>query len=405
MFDEEEITSTVLLPAPTWIFYASRHYHSLQTLPRTVVLNDFFTNTPTIYDPTIVGANGYLCTITMLFDRVIRFRQDCERRSVIPFLAGVAAGQGSDLGLRMSDIERSVHEWFDRLPEQAKHFDRGVYPDETASIAWTKWLPEWSDETYDWGIDLVVYHVVMITLHGPSYNLMQIGKQLVPASGPFGSVGSGLASDFPNSLTFDNLLESWQNSPSFDVALHHAEMGISVLEEMTAHVPPERRRDTPFFGYSLCQLGLITLLAARQTTLADATGYAGMAPAASCPSQARTMQPLSSKGLPLSTLPSLSKALQTRAAVPIAVLAHQVERFPASNTGQKLLLEMMTEIAGGEVTLSILAELREQGSVDAGASFGQAMARNLVQRAMGKSAEEVLALPGKCAGIMMTEGC
>ncbi|RKO85168.1 hypothetical protein BDK51DRAFT_52870 [Blyttiomyces helicus] len=125
MIDEEEISKTVLLPAPTSIFYASSHCSSPQPLPHTVVLTDFFTINPPTYLPTIIGANGYLCAIATLFGRALRFRHDCERRSVLPFSAGAAAGRGSDLGLRMVGVERDIHEWFDRLPEQVKYFDRG----------------------------------------------------------------------------------------------------------------------------------------------------------------------------------------------------------------------------------------------------------------------------------------
>ncbi|RKO82988.1 hypothetical protein BDK51DRAFT_41783 [Blyttiomyces helicus] len=84
-----------------------------------------------------------------------------------------------------------------------------------------------------------------------------------------------------------------------------------------------------------------------------------------------------------STLPI---ARQTRAAVPIATLSHRLE---ASRSGQKHLLGMMAEMR-----LAMLDEPRGQGVIDAGASFGQAMPRNLVRRAIGKSAEEVYEPPG-----------
>ncbi|RKO88659.1 hypothetical protein BDK51DRAFT_47917 [Blyttiomyces helicus] len=421
MIDDKEICSMLLLPTPNSVFYASRQNSPPMPLTRTMVLNDFLSAVPTALASNLTGVNGFLCAIATLFDRVTRFRHDCERRGVLPFLVDAASGQGSNLGARMLEIEGDCERWFERLPEHVRCLDRGPDADEFGLQAWSRWLPKVMDATYDWGVDLLIYHATMVTLHGerkggscalfgicnlvqgfketgPSYNLMVIAKQLAPCSGPFGSADPAITEEILNSSALDELLTAWQTSKSFLVALDHADRGITILEEMNAYVSPERRRDTPFFGYSLCQLGLVMLLGARQSTLADA-----YVPLPSPPARSATIpQHERLHHLPLLSRSATTNTLHSRAAIIAAALGDQGHRFAGSRTGEKLLRNMMAEIAGGEMTLGILADLQRKGiGIDAAA--GQAVASQLVRRAMGRSTEDVFESPGLCAGSMLRE--
>ncbi|KAJ3296408.1 hypothetical protein HK104_001636 [Borealophlyctis nickersoniae] len=60
---------------------------------------------------------------------------------------------------------------------------------------------------------------------------------------------------------------------------------------------------------------------------------------------------------------------------------------------------VMTEVAGGEVTMALLSGMKRQGRGVGKESEG--VAEELVRKSMGKGVEEVLEEPGKCAGTMV----
>ncbi|RKO92068.1 hypothetical protein BDK51DRAFT_41112 [Blyttiomyces helicus] len=337
MITDVEYSPTLPLPAPRSTFYAARKGQTIMGMPLLPTLDEFNSSAPT---PPI-GANGYLCALAQLLDRATRFRADCEERRVSPF--GEAGAPGGCAG----EIEADGWRWFNRLPEKARRI--GSVDGEGAELQGWMWNPQWIEETYDWGINMVVFHATMALLHGeigpdlgPSSNLLKLANELISHPG---------ASPHPRpdpTLTVapDALLFSWYTSQSFNTALSHTRRGISVLSEMTARVPPTNRRDTPFYGFAVRVLGLVELFAAREIMLAGGGATA--------------------------------QEHLLRVAVPVAALGSQRALFGASRLGERLLQDLFTEIAGWEMTPAFVDGMRERG--------GQALDGVEVERlAMGRS--------------------
>ncbi|TPX58880.1 hypothetical protein PhCBS80983_g02839 [Powellomyces hirtus] len=382
MISDSEYEVSLLLPCPDSLFYATRYgcYPESPAIPRTETLNEFFDARGSVKQmQSMIGPNGYVAALATLFNRVTTYRQQCNNRNILPF-APVSPGDDVDeLVQQFSVHERELDTWYKRLPEWVKVLDSGLKnPKDPLVAGGLCWNEQWVRETYEWCIALVIWHASAATLHGPEYNMMAIGNQIV--TGAAGAAkASHIAQDFLSAARLDEVLRIWQDSSSFGIALEHASRASGVIEQMVYNVAPNKRRDTPFFGYCVCQLGLVNLIAARQLTLL------------------RAFQP-SVQDDPN----SLSSTLKHRASMSIHILDHQSKRFTASKSGMDLLHKVMTEIAGGDITMKVLDELARKGAAGAEGSGG--FKEVLVRKAMSESVKKVMEEPSICAGTMAMGG-
>jgi hypothetical protein len=228
---------------------------------------------------------------------------------------------------------------------------------------------------------LVIYHATFVALHGPENNLMTIGNQIAnqgqssaPPPGFSKLIGSQLPPTFLRSTfttaQLDEFLNAWTASPSFTISVEHAGGGTRILEVMSKKLSPESRRDTPFLGFCVCQLGLLNLIAARQLALLD-----------------RNCSPVELKIL---------------AQVAIGILAGHSNVFSASNSGRKLLEKIMIEISGGEMTMDKLSDMWSKDPQSVGyREGGDEMMSSLIRANTSKTIGVILDEPGMCAGTMM----
>lgn len=99
---------------------------------------------------------------------------------------------------------------------------------------------------------------------------------------------------------------------------------------------------------------------------------------------------------------SLSAVLKHRAESSISILQNQANVFSASKTGMQLLAKIMTEVAGGEITMRVMGELAKEGR--AGSEGDKGMKELLVRKSMGNTAQKVMEEPSRCAGTMGVRG-
>ncbi|KAJ3284032.1 hypothetical protein HK104_010123 [Borealophlyctis nickersoniae] len=274
MISDTEFASTLNLPTPDALFYATRFglpptadvTNNTGTLPLTLTLNDFLS--PTSSKPhahATLGPNGYLCVLIALFNRVTQFRQECNRENILPFAPG-ESDAGERIGKEYKELAKELRGWYEKLPGRVKQLgdarSGSGRPEDVSSALY--WSEESARETYEWGMDVVIYHATAATLHGPEYNMMTMGNQIAgtlrsfggggPAGPPGGARRGGtyrpphhIAASFMSAARLDQVLTSWQHSESFGKSLEHAARGTIVLEEMMENMPEEKRRDTPFF--------------------------------------------------------------------------------------------------------------------------------------------------------------
>lgn len=266
MISDAEYASTLLLPCPDSLFYATRYglQPTSPTIPRTQTLDEFYSD---VFGAELahssIGPNGYIHALTALFNRVTRFRQQCNNVNILPFSPGTDAdvhGLLEEFARHQSELDM----WFNKLPQWVKVLNSGEKdPRDPIVGRGMCWEEQWMRETYEWCIALVIYHATVATLHGPDYNMMTMGSQiagslqsLIPqgAGGPSFRPPPHIAAGFMTAARLDEVLTLWQNSQSFGKAIEHGAVGSRLLEEMAARVEKKRRRDTPFFGYCVCQL-------------------------------------------------------------------------------------------------------------------------------------------------------
>ncbi|KAJ3046268.1 hypothetical protein HDV00_000081 [Rhizophlyctis rosea] len=439
MINDEEFATTLLLPCPDSQFYATRFgapadydvTNGAGVVPRTQTLDEFMSPmSSSAHAHATIGPNGYLCALVSLFNRVTAFRQHCAKLNILPF---APARGDEDVGevvtKEYKSVESELKMWYDKLPEWVKVLDRsaGGSEGDAREVAGDAvvgtglcWQDQWIRETYEWGMNLVIWHATQATLQGPDYNMMTMGSQIASnlrslggkgdAPGPKRAAPPHITAAFMSTSRLEEVLTEWQNSDSFNKALDHAAKGAKMLEEMSKRVPLEKRRDTPFFGYCVCQLGLLNLIAARQlsikalpssTTLIThtTTTTTTMTATAAEPKAQRTtttqkqqvtIQQITPQNLHTLTIPSLE------------ILKTQSNLFSASATGLKLLEKVMTEIAGGEITMKILEGMRKQGR--GVGKNSERVAAELVRRGTGEGVGEGLDRPGECAGTMVMGG-
>ncbi|KNC98179.1 uncharacterized protein SPPG_06583 [Spizellomyces punctatus DAOM BR117] len=375
MISDAEYASTLLLPCPDSLFYATRYGLKPDTpvIPRTQTLDEFYSE---LFSADLthssIGPNGYIAALTALFNRVTRFRQQCNNDNILPFCPG--PGTHTQLLRELERHQAELDMWYGKLPQWVQVLNSGVRdPNDPIVGGGMCWEEQWVRETYEWGIALVIWHATVATLHGPDYNMMTMGSQIVGSLQSMAGTQrppSHITAGFMTAARLDEVLAAWQNSPSFGKAIEHAAVGSRLLEEMAARVEAKKRRDTPFFGYCVCQLGLLNLIAARQLALMQ-----------------RTANPDE----------TVASVLKHRATSSISILYHQSQVFSASKTGMQLLERVMTEIAGGEVTMRVMGELAREGR---SGTEDAAVKEMLVRKAMGQTAQKVLEEPGQCAGTM-----
>ncbi|KAI8818777.1 uncharacterized protein EV422DRAFT_536809 [Fimicolochytrium jonesii] len=262
MISDSEYSKELLLPCPDSLFYATRYglTPTSPTIPRTQTLDEFYS---AVFGADLahssIGPNGYIGALTALFNRVTKFRQNCNTINVLPF----AVTPETDTHYVLRDFNAHKAEldmWYHKLPGWVKILDSAVKdPADPIVGGGLCWEDQWMRETYEWGIALVIYHAACATLHGPDYNMMAMGVQIA-AAGSSGGAGKSTMQPPPHVVhlfavaRLDEVLTAWQGSESFGRALDHAAKGSLLLEEMAGRVPPGKRRDTPFFGYCVCQL-------------------------------------------------------------------------------------------------------------------------------------------------------
>ncbi|KAI9098585.1 hypothetical protein DFS34DRAFT_649285 [Phlyctochytrium arcticum] len=408
MISDAEYASSLLLPCPDSLFYATRYglQSPTPTVPRTQTLDEFFSDTfAADLAHSSIGPNGYLAALTALFNRVTRFRQHCNTINVLPFAPGDYADPS--LAEELARHQRELEMWYDKLPQWVQVLDSGVRDDKTTVVGGGMcWQDRWMRETYEWGIALVTWHATFATLHGPDYNMMTIGNQIagsfkLPSTGGVRNPPPHIAAGFLSSARLDQVLQAWQHSPSFDIAVEHAGVATNVLAEMAAKVPPAKRRDTPFFGYCCCQIGLLNLIAARQIafehTQSMPSSPAGASPDSPSPATAEPPSSSTTTSSPYKT-PNYLQSLATTA---IQTLQHQSPQFSASKTGMNLLHQIMLELAGGQITMNVMQEMENKGMTGRG---DWSIKEALMRRATSRTAREVLEDPGKCAGTMGVGG-
>ncbi|KAJ3049712.1 hypothetical protein HK097_009317, partial [Rhizophlyctis rosea] len=213
MINDEEFKTTLLLPCPDSQFYATRFgaeasYDVTQgtgMVPRTQTLDEFMSPmSSSSHAHATIGPNGYLCALVSLFNRVTAFRQQCAKLNILPF----AVRQGDeDVGevvkREYEAVERELRMWYDKLPEWVKVLDRsagadtedgegGGYKAMDAVVGTGLcWEEQWVRETYEWGMDLVIWHATEATLLGPDYNMMTMGSQIASSLSSLGGGGKG----------------------------------------------------------------------------------------------------------------------------------------------------------------------------------------------------------------------
>jgi hypothetical protein len=82
--------------------------------------------------------------------------------------------------------------------------------------------------------------------------MMEMGQDILK------SLGTSTP-DFPPELSrfiresekLDSVLQVWQHSDSFSLALEHAEKGTKLMQLLNCSV---NTRETPFFGFCCCQI-------------------------------------------------------------------------------------------------------------------------------------------------------
>ncbi|KAJ3144879.1 hypothetical protein HDU89_007682 [Geranomyces variabilis] len=382
MIHDAEYESHLLLPCPESLFSATRYGMTPPTtsIPRTQTLKEFYApTTPAEQVQTWIGPNGYIAALTALFNRVTTYRAECNSVNILPFATIPSGANADELVRKFAAHERDLDIWYQKLPPWVKVLDSGIRdPQDPLVGGGLCWDDQWVPETYDWSIALTIWHCSAATLHGPDYNMMSMGRQIVtgrdavtPSKTP-----AHVTADFMSAARLDEVLIAWQGSMSFGIALEHASRASAVLEEMATRVPPNKRRDTPFFGYCVCQLGLINLIAARQVALLRAAGQEH-------PN-------------------SLTAMLKHRAATSMHILDHQSKWFTASKSGMDLLHKVMTEVAGGDLSLKFLDDLARRGAAGSEGSGG--FKEVLVRKAMGQTVKAGMQEPGLCAGTMAMGG-
>ncbi|KAJ3023844.1 hypothetical protein HKX48_000532 [Thoreauomyces humboldtii] len=381
MISDGEYANQLLLPCPDSLFHATRYglCPPSPVVPRTQTLQEFYSGCFAAEQVhSVIGPNGYIAALTALFNRVTRYRQQCNVVNILPFAPG-PQDDVNELVREFGTYQGELDLWYQKLPEWVQTLDSGVKdPKDPLVGQGLCWEKQWIKETYEWGIALVIWHASAVTLHGPDYNMMAMGNQIATKLDKSGESKTPphIAASFLTAARLDEVLTIWQNSTSFGVALEHASRGSALLEEMAYRCEPKRRRDTPFFGYCVCQLGLINLIAARQIALMQRD------------------YPSSASDDPT----SLSSTLKHRATMSINILQHQSRTFSASKTGMLLLHRVMTEVAGGEITMRVMDELASRGA--AGAEGAGGFKEMVVRRSMGQTARQVIEEPGTCAGTM-----